>query len=293
MADIREKTPVSTKASAGGKGHNGAALATVFLQEDERSAREAWKKQESMKDRLKKLCKLTEPDHVEFRATLEEKRAEIRAAAEKAGMSQADYFKSGAEGSIANVLNVSVSLWQKMSVAAQNGFKPDYSMGWNDLSQKATEFNKSKGNGTATGNGTAGSGAKGTPLLDKAKQFAKANLKGADGVVKADLIKPQEVVVGSSKVMQIPLVESIMLMLSMADAPDEVCDHLIEKVQQFKVDRAKARDAAKAAADKAKKDSATAPETGSPGREQSPADQLIAEGKTITKRGARRVKAEA
>jgi hypothetical protein len=256
MTDIRTQKPVASKGSAGGKGHQGSALATVFLREDEAAIRADFKKQDSMKDRLRKIAGLGTEERVEFRATLEEKRAEIRAAAEAKGMKQQDYFKSSIEGRVHGSLNVAISDYSRLSKALDKGWKPDYSMHWLDLKLKATEALDSSG----SSGGNKPDHANKRTLVDKTKNFVKGNLLNANGKVDKAMLKPVDVKLSDDKtVTQIPLVESIMLMLVMADAPDAVLDELVAKVKEFQTNRAKSKETAGKATAKARASAAKTP----------------------------------
>lgn len=279
MADIRNQTPISSKASAGGKGHNGAALATVFINETETAAREMVRQAESMKSRLKKLTALTAEDHVEFRATMAAKLEDLKGQAEAAKLSLNDYCKQDNKaGQIAAVVRTSVSLWMKLSTACQAGFTPDYGMAWANISKAATEYKSSTGSPDGK---QATAGRKPTPVLDKTKNFVKGNMLDDAGKVKPELIQKTDT--------GIPLIESIMMMVMMADAPDELVDELVGKLQQFKKDRTASREAAAKAAAKASKTSkeaTTAEPTGNPG------ETLVERGKAAAKASKSRKNAE-
>jgi hypothetical protein len=274
--DIATQKPVSGKASAGGKGHVGAALATVFMREDEAKIRSDLKATDSLKARLRRLAKLSEPDHIEFRATMEARRDELKAQAKAAGFDKwTEWFtKGGEEGLVGRSLNTGLSLWQRLSTACQKGTTwIDYELSWGALTAKATEFNNAQGASSGQGQNNP----KKAGVLDKAKSFVKATMQDENGKIKAELITPQDVKIGDKTVTQIPLVESLMMMLSMADPEDSVLDELVAKVQQFKKDRhdmrAKAAEAtaqAQAAARKTtteKKAIQNRSATGSPGKD--------------------------
>jgi hypothetical protein len=145
MADIREQTPVSTKGAAGVKGAgDGMRLALDFIKQAEESAREVVKTGESMKARLTKLTKLSNVEHEAFCKALSERRDAIKKAATEAGHKDlTTYFNAGGkDGQIAASVQVTVSLWIKMSIACMLGWKPDTSKPWAVLSKEATTFKK-------------------------------------------------------------------------------------------------------------------------------------------------------
>ena len=243
MSDIRKRSVVggSKAAPAVMAGAYGAGLATVFLNEDEKGIRDAIKKTESMKDRLKKLVKFTAEDHAEFRAVLEAKRLNMGTAAKAAGFENlGDYFtKGGIEGQVAKSLQVTISLWLKMSKATQNGFKPDYEMAWADISSKATQAADAKSAKAGEGKGTpvnpaaaAAEKAKtASKLLDKAKSFVKVNLRDDKGQPRNDVNRAE------------------MMALMCLDCTVEELDAIIARLTAERDNKVKARElAAKATA---------------------------------------------
>ena len=147
MADIRNRTPVAKKAPANVKNAgDGMRLALAFIKDAETSAREQVKTNESMKDRLKKLSKLAVDEHNVFCAHMNEKREQIKADAENAGYKDLKtYFNEGGkDGQVAASVQVTISLWMKMSVACAGGWQPDVKKPWPVLSKEATEYKQAK-----------------------------------------------------------------------------------------------------------------------------------------------------
>ncbi len=247
MSDIRKRSVVggSKSAPAVMAGAHGAGLAVMFLKEDEASIRkeyaDAEKKKESMKSRLKKLVSFTAQDHAEFRAVLEAKRLDMGATAKVNGFDKlGDYFtQGGIDGQVAKSLQVTISLWLKMSKATQNGFKPDYEMAWADISAKATPYADPKVNMAGGGKGTpvnpaaaAAEKAKtASKLLDKAKSFVKVNLRDDKGQPRNDVNRAE------------------MMALMCLDCTVEELDIIIARLTAERDNKVKARElAAKATA---------------------------------------------
>ena len=133
MADIRNRTPASKKAPANVKNTgDGMRLALAFIKDAETSAREQVKTNESMKDRLKKLSKLAVEEHNVFCAHMNEKREQIKADGQNAGYKDLKtYFNEGGkDGQVAASVQVTISLWMKMSVACAGGWQPDGKKPW-------------------------------------------------------------------------------------------------------------------------------------------------------------------
>lgn len=147
MADIREQSPVSNKASAGVKhAGDGMRLAIEFLKDAEAQAKEEAKKGESMKARLVKLTKLTKEEHNAFCAHMNEKREELKQQAKDAGYdTMQKYIESGTKnGAVAASMQATISLWIKMSIACAFGWKPDTKKPWATLSKEATNYKVQK-----------------------------------------------------------------------------------------------------------------------------------------------------
>ena len=80
-SNVASRKPVSRKASAGGEGQSGAALATVLIQEAEAKAAREQAEYRSLKDRLTEIKALTGADHLEFRKAMVARQGVIEAAA--------------------------------------------------------------------------------------------------------------------------------------------------------------------------------------------------------------------
>lgn len=143
MADIREQTPVSNKVQAGVKHMgDGTKLALAFIKDAQEQAKLEVKVAANMKGKLEKLAKLTTEELNGFCAAMNDKRKEIEAEAKNSGFDKVtDYYTSGTvNGSVANSLNVTISLWVKIAIALTRGWKPDTKKPWAVLSKEATQF---------------------------------------------------------------------------------------------------------------------------------------------------------
>jgi hypothetical protein len=168
----------TTKAAKGAAGH---AFALVLIKDAEARAEAEAKKQESLKSRLEKLMPMSREDHLEFRKVLTAKREEITAAATALNMSQAKYMEGDTR---ASVVNVTVSLWLKLSNAVEKGYKPDFDAPWAAISAGATDHIAAAAN-TTTGTGARNQG----PTARKGRIGKSAVVKLADFVKQNDLSK--------------------------------------------------------------------------------------------------------
>lgn len=142
VANLAEVAPVGKTKKAGTKeGAAGYALATVLIKAAIDKAEREEKERESMKDTLKRLEKFSREDHLQFRANLEYERNTIRETAESLGFSLTAYKAMDSKSAS---VDVTVSLWLKMSKAIETHYKPDYSQSWGYISQSATEFNEAR-----------------------------------------------------------------------------------------------------------------------------------------------------
>jgi hypothetical protein len=141
-SDLQSRAPVSGKASADGSGHNGAALAVVFIKMAEEQGDAVAKvtnaNAKSNKDKLRDLFKLTADDHIAFRLELEKRRLEIEKGAEKAGISIAAYREADPKE---DYVYVQISTWRMLSTAMQNTFKPDMDLPWLQILSSARDHN--------------------------------------------------------------------------------------------------------------------------------------------------------
>lgn len=194
-SDLTNRKPVSgaknsgKSTSAAAKGAHGAATAAVFIKAADDSARNAIKAQTTMKERLLSLVPFTKEDHMEFRAALEAQKTAYKAAADAKKISVQDYFKSGDEGRIAAIVQTTVSMWQKMSLAVQAGWKPDTSKVWAELSKEATNYKASTGQGHAPTTPktdteiAAARAAEAGKMVTKFKTMASSLMLDKDGAV--------------------------------------------------------------------------------------------------------------
>jgi hypothetical protein len=133
---MHDKVPRGKKGGANQKGKNGAGLALVFIKDAEDRAGQELKAELSMKDRIKELMPLTQADHQEFRAALEARRDLIKAEADKAKITMTAYLQAD---TVARSLNVTLSLWLKMSRAIETGWQPNLEKAWGEISKSATD----------------------------------------------------------------------------------------------------------------------------------------------------------
>lgn len=239
-------------------GIEGSRLAMVFLKEDEASVRSSIKVAESMKERLRKLCKLTVEEHTEFRATLEAKRDEFKAAMKTAGFeAQTKFFtEGGVEGAVANGLNATISLWQKLSNKVQANFKPDFKMGWNEISKAATNYKAEQAGGVVVEQSDTERRAEevkaAAKVVEKAKAFANTTMLEGEGDNKR---------MTAAAASALP--DAVFTMCLHASV--EEIEAVIKRLQQMIAGKVAAREAAAKATAKASKSSKTPEAVEQPG----------------------------
>lgn len=260
MADIREQSPVSTKASAGVKNAGeGMRLALAFIKDAEVQASEEAKKGETMKAKLSKLMKLTTEEHNAFCAHMNEKREEIKQKAKDAGYDTLQkYFESGTkDGSVAASMQATVSLWVKMSLACALGWKPDTKKPWAVLSKEATSYKKpadvKKDEPESNAEKLLRQAKEQQEAVNKVAKAAQAALTSGEGD-KAELTETARSALPD-------VVASVVKWAS----PEEL-DLCIAKLQQMKQAIIAAREAAAKATAKASKSSHEEPESDKPGQ---------------------------
>lgn len=187
-SDLATRKPISGKTKIGQHGAQGAAYAAVIIQTAEAAAQAEEQVRVTMKDRLRELVTLGRDEQVAFRATLEVKREEIKAAAGAAKLGVADFL---AAHPVENSVYVTLALWQKLSLACEAGFAPNYGLPWAAISKAATDHNASKGkpsndlnNPQPVGPTARKQGRKPQDVVDKVKTFVKANLLTQEGTTK-------------------------------------------------------------------------------------------------------------
>lgn len=309
MAEVKSKSNAKRSSTAkqrgpkaaDTKGVQGHTLAASIIASAIKSGERVLAEQRSRKDTLRLLMEFRDnADHIAFRQDLEAKLSEVKADAEKATLSLNAYSEANP---IAASIRAEVSLWTKMSNAVEKGFTGqavDLDKSWGEISKAATAHLDNMRTSTgapATGKHTnAGpkqrkAGRKAKPLLDKAKEFAKANLR--DATTNAPLSKDNRNLANVIGVMCADatvdeLNEVLAVVSKMRDMKLKLEQDALDKAKKSSADALKAaKDAGvsttttsqgatvtrKAAAGKAK-DAAEAPKA---------ADRLIEEGKRIVR----------
>lgn len=131
-----ERVPHKRKATAGGTGHNGAALASVLIQQAEAKAKAVTAEWKSLKERLAEIKLLSHEDHIEFRKAMVERQAQITNAAKLVNVNIMTYRSQNPE---ANTVYNACSEWMRLSEACDAGWNPDMTLGWNELKGLATQ----------------------------------------------------------------------------------------------------------------------------------------------------------
>lgn len=134
--------PVPGRASAGGKGHQGGALAHEVIADVERDAREHTRQAATQKERLAELVLLARAEHIAFRTDIEGRMKQISDAATAAGKTTQVYR---AENPESNSIYTMLSVWKGLSVAVEAGFPPDFTKSWQEIGKAATEWKNATG----------------------------------------------------------------------------------------------------------------------------------------------------
>lgn len=273
------------------KGQQGHALAVLVIKQAEKTAEFLAAETRSRKMILTDLLQFRDnAEHIAFRKDLTDKLDEIKKQADAAKISLNAYCDANPG---AASVRVECSLWNKLSTAAERGWKPDMDKPWAEISKAATNHMTGQTNSTGStgGKGTnAGpkqrkAGRKAKSTIAKAQEFAASVLK--DPVTKAPLPKDNR---NLAQVVATLIADATMEELTEVAA-------VVERQIKYAKDAAeKAAKATKDASDKAKAmhDEAT---TGTKRKgvagTPSKADALIAEGKRLTATPAGRPMARA
>lgn len=181
-SDVASKPVRGGRKSANVKGAIGHALAAQIISEAQEEGQRVLRQRQSRKETLRNLMGFRDDaEHIAFRGDLSAKLEEIKKEAEAAKITLNAYTDANP---IAGSVRAECSLWRKMSEAVASGFtggKVDLDKPWPDISKAATEHLAAKATNGTGGTQVADSkkrkaGRQPTPLLDKAKQWAKANL---------------------------------------------------------------------------------------------------------------------
>lgn len=223
MADIREQTPVSNKASAGVKHMgDGMKLAIAFVKDFTEAAKMEMKIAANMKGKLAKLAVLAVEDLNGFTAGLNDKRKELEEEAKDNGYTKVtDFYTSGTTaGSVANSINVSISLWIKIASALANGWKPDTKKPWAVLSKEATQFKR----GTAPGSSNAKPESDAERKLREAKEQQDLVKKVERTVEQTMVVKDGDTVTGMTETARSALPDVVASMVKWASVEEiEAC----------------------------------------------------------------------
>lgn len=248
MADIREQSPVSSKGSAGVKHMgDGTKLALAFIKDAQEQAKLEVKVAANMKGKLEKLAKLTTEELNGFCAAMNDKRKEIEAEAKNSGFDKVtDYYTSGTvNGSVANSLNVTISLWVKIAIALARGWKPDTKKPWAVLSKEATQYKNAPAPGAAAKQETDAE-----RKLREAKEQQELVKKVERTVEQTMVVKDGDTVTGMTETARSALPDVVASMVKWASV--EEIDACIQRLTILRDAAIKAREDMAKAVDNAK-----------------------------------------
>jgi hypothetical protein len=146
-SDLTSRAPVSQQESANVTGTLGAAAAETLYKAIETQAKAVVqvlvKAETSLKGHLGDILRLSDEDHVAYRAALEKHVNEIGVAAKNAGLDVTKYRQSD---KTVNYIYVSLSEWKRLYLAVQAGFLANdpawKDMPWGEIKKGASDYLK-------------------------------------------------------------------------------------------------------------------------------------------------------